>query len=59
MKAQCPICRTELLERADSHICPRNTIGDCSYDAQSHSSTESRHEFERTEEFGDTIFLKR
>jgi len=33
MKQRCPICHTEMLERSNIHVCPRNDIGDCSYDA--------------------------
>lgn len=33
MKTRCPICNTEMLERSNIHVCPRNDIGDCSYDA--------------------------
>ncbi|CAM3069994.1 hypothetical protein [Vibrio neptunius] len=33
MKPLCPLCHTEMLERSNIHICPRNDIGDCSYDA--------------------------
>jgi len=33
MKKFCPICQTEMLERSNIHVCPRNDIGDCSYDA--------------------------
>ncbi|USD34482.1 MULTISPECIES: hypothetical protein [Vibrio] len=35
MKPLCPICHTEMLERSNIHICPRNDIGDCSFDALS------------------------
>lgn len=37
MKAFCPICRTEMVERANAHACPRNDIGDCTYDPLSHT----------------------
>lgn len=33
MKPLCPICRTEMIERSSIHVCPRNDIGDCPYDA--------------------------
>ncbi|WCP69397.1 hypothetical protein LYZ37_15355 [Vibrio tubiashii] len=35
MKPLCPICHTEMLERSNIHVCPRNDIGDCTYDALS------------------------
>jgi protein PhnA len=35
MKKLCPNCRTEMIERSNIHVCPRNEIGDCSYDALS------------------------
>jgi hypothetical protein len=33
MKHHCPLCQTELVERHQTHVCPRNDIGDCRYDA--------------------------
>ncbi|PFG57941.1 phosphonoacetate hydrolase [Vibrio sp. ES.051] len=33
MKKLCPKCHTEMIERSNVYICPRNDIGDCSYDA--------------------------
>ncbi|MCG9677618.1 hypothetical protein [Vibrio sp. Isolate24] len=40
MKPLCPICHTEMLERSNIHICPRNDIGDCSFDAFSLGESE-------------------
>ncbi|ELA6598529.1 hypothetical protein PY250_17160 [Vibrio alginolyticus] len=33
MKNLCPKCRTEMIERSNVYVCPRNDIGDCTYDA--------------------------
>ncbi|MCK6264631.1 hypothetical protein KP803_15225 [Vibrio sp. ZSDE26] len=33
MEKYCPNCHTELISRADVHVCPRHAIGDCTYDA--------------------------
>ncbi|WP_295893480.1 hypothetical protein [uncultured Vibrio sp.] len=33
MEKYCPHCMTELVDRANVHICPRHAIGECSYDA--------------------------
>ncbi|MGY3569510.1 hypothetical protein [Vibrio paucivorans] len=33
MEKYCPNCHTELVDRANVHICPRHAIGDCTYDA--------------------------
>lgn len=41
MKTHCPICHTEMLERSNLHVCPRNDIGDCTYDAFSLASEQS------------------
>lgn len=33
MKHLCPYCKTEMLERGNTYVCPMNDIGDCVYDA--------------------------
>ncbi|USD62388.1 hypothetical protein J4N45_23755 [Vibrio sp. SCSIO 43140] len=33
MKHYCPHCNTELIERHQTHVCPRHDIGDCTYNA--------------------------
>ncbi|WP_082008435.1 hypothetical protein [Photobacterium gaetbulicola] len=32
MKKYCPYCRTELLDHCNILVCPRNDIGECTYD---------------------------
>ncbi|MDF2153832.1 hypothetical protein [Vibrio sp. CAU 1672] len=32
MERYCPICRTEMVDRNRIAVCPRNDIGECSYD---------------------------
>lgn len=32
MKKYCPNCRTELLNHCNIFVCPRNDIGECTYD---------------------------
>ncbi len=32
MDRTCPMCNTPMIERSTEHVCPRNDIGDCSYD---------------------------
>lgn len=29
----CPSCKTEMISRNGIHVCPRNEIGDCAFDA--------------------------
>ncbi|MDE1222390.1 hypothetical protein MCT05_16590 [Vibrio aestuarianus] len=48
MKKLCPICQTEMLERSNMHVCPRNDIGDCSYDALNVVNDESSFLFDQT-----------
>lgn len=33
MQRFCPRCKTEMIERLNVYVCPRNDIGDCTYDA--------------------------
>ncbi len=42
MKALCPICRTEMVKRANILVCPRNDIGECCYDSLSIAQDELR-----------------
>lgn len=53
MKTLCPICHTEMLERSNIHVCPRNEIGDCSYDAQNLADEELAYVFERSNLYSD------
>lgn len=53
MKKLCPICQTEMLERSNTHVCPRNDIGDCSYDALNALNEESTFFFDQTNTHGD------
>ncbi|PSW18178.1 hypothetical protein C9I98_17510 [Photobacterium sanctipauli] len=32
MKKYCPCCNTELFDRSNAYVCPRNEIGECIYD---------------------------
>ena len=32
MKKYCPNCRTELIDHCNRFVCPRNEIGECTYD---------------------------
>ncbi|MGF1734084.1 hypothetical protein [Photobacterium satsumensis] len=32
MKKYCPYCSTELLDHCNILVCPRNNIGECTYD---------------------------
>ncbi|MCQ1061227.1 hypothetical protein LRP52_46625 [Photobacterium sp. ZSDE20] len=32
MKKYCPYCSTEMLEHCNVFVCPRNNIGECTYD---------------------------
>lgn len=36
MDRTCPMCNTPMIERNTEHVCPRNEIGDCSYDPYYH-----------------------
>ncbi|CAM3047889.1 hypothetical protein QTO01_05160 [Vibrio mytili] len=43
MKTYCPVCRTEMVERANILVCPRNEIGDCCYDSLSFTQDEDKY----------------
>nr|WP_237668364.1 hypothetical protein [Vibrio toranzoniae] len=53
MKKLCPICQTEMLERSHIYACPRNDIGDCSYDALTAVNEESSFLFDQTNSHTD------
>lgn len=54
MKAFCPICRTEMVERAHVLVCPRNDIGDCCYDPLNIPQDEVTATLNHTNTFSDT-----
>lgn len=53
MKKLCPICQTEMVERSNIHVCPRNEIGDCSYDALNFVHEESAYVLNQANTFSD------
>ncbi|MET2949820.1 hypothetical protein ABXV18_17065 [Vibrio owensii] len=55
MKKLCPICQTEMVERSNIHVCPRNEIGDCSYDALNFVHEESAYVINQANTFSDCV----
>lgn len=53
MKTLCPICHTEMLERSNIHVCPRNEIGDCSYDAHNLANEDLAYVLDRSNHYSD------
>ncbi|WP_155400308.1 hypothetical protein [Vibrio campbellii] len=53
MEKYCPVCQTEMIDRSNYFICPRNNIGECAYDGYEdhhshccHDNQEHTHERE-------------
>ncbi len=49
MTKLCPKCHTEMIERSNSYICPRNDIGDCTYDAFEFTDDDSPYTLKQTQ----------
>ncbi|GEM76745.1 hypothetical protein [Vibrio sagamiensis] len=43
MEKYCPICHTEMIDRSNYFICPRNNIGECIYDGYEDKNLEYQY----------------